>query len=171
MQLNPADHGFLETLCAALPAHLFRQAEPRHLEEPRGRWAGQAAIVAMPETTEQVSAVIAAAHRSRVRRLRRPQQQRPAQRPGARRPRAQRRRRRSRPKRQRAAGEEGDAAGVAHRNAQFRGRGGQTAKANQSSRARGAKSNPKSSACGWAVKPVKPVKSPQHGVLHACKRL
>ena len=66
MQLNPADHGFLETLCAALPAHLFRQAEPRHLEEPRGRWAGQAAIVAMPETTEQVSAVIAAAHRSRV---------------------------------------------------------------------------------------------------------
>ena len=42
MQLNPADHGFLETLCAALPAHLFRQAEPRHLEEPRGRWAGQA---------------------------------------------------------------------------------------------------------------------------------
>ena len=66
MQLNPADHGFLKTLCAALPAHLFRQAEPRHLEEPRGRWAGQAAIVAMPETTEQVSAVIAAAHRSRV---------------------------------------------------------------------------------------------------------
>ena len=66
MQLNPADHGFLGTLCAALPAHLFRQAEPRHLEEPRGRWAGHAAIVAMPETTEQVSAVIAAAHRSRV---------------------------------------------------------------------------------------------------------
>ena len=50
MELSPADHVCLETLWGALPAY----------------WVGQAAIVAMPETTERVSAVSAAAQRARV---------------------------------------------------------------------------------------------------------
>ena len=40
MTLIPADDAFAETLAARLPEGTLRRAEPRHLEEPRGRMLG-----------------------------------------------------------------------------------------------------------------------------------
>ncbi|MCU4654010.1 FAD-binding oxidoreductase [Roseibacterium sp. SDUM158016] len=45
---------------AGLPQSVLRDAEPRYLEEPRGRWHGQALAVAAPGSTEEVAAVIRA---------------------------------------------------------------------------------------------------------------
>jgi FAD/FMN-containing dehydrogenase len=47
-------------LAAGLPASTLREAEPRYLEEPRGRWHGQAAAVAAPASTAEVAAIIRA---------------------------------------------------------------------------------------------------------------
>ena len=44
--LNPADTAFLAHLAALLPPDSLRPPEPRHLEEPRGRWTGLAGAVA-----------------------------------------------------------------------------------------------------------------------------
>lgn len=65
MSLNSADSTFQAALAGALPGDLIRAAEPRHLEEPRGRWHGQSRILALPRTVEQVAAIIrlAAVHR------------------------------------------------------------------------------------------------------------
>ena len=65
-KLNPADAAFAETLAAELPAGVLRPAEPRYLEEPRGRYAGQGGIVARPETTEQIARIVGVANASRV---------------------------------------------------------------------------------------------------------
>lgn len=48
-------------LRAALPKGRFAQAEARYLEEPRGRYAGQAGLVATPQSTEEVATLIKAA--------------------------------------------------------------------------------------------------------------
>ena len=64
--LCDADAGFLSTLEAALPPGTLRKAEPRYLEEPRGRYAGRAGAVACPASVDQVSAILRAAHRARV---------------------------------------------------------------------------------------------------------
>ena len=40
--------------------------EPRHLEEPRGRWIGQAGVLARPRTTAEVAVVIRACAEARV---------------------------------------------------------------------------------------------------------
>ncbi|MFP4327462.1 MAG: FAD-binding oxidoreductase [Paracoccaceae bacterium] len=61
MTLAPADARFAERLAADLPARALGLPEPRHLEEPRGRWAGQAGLLVRPETTGQVAAVVRAA--------------------------------------------------------------------------------------------------------------
>ena len=53
MTLNPAD-----------PA--FRQVEPRYLEEPRGLYRGQAAILALPRTVDEVAQLIRHANAARV---------------------------------------------------------------------------------------------------------
>jgi len=66
MTLNPATPAFLDTLSARLPADTLRRPEARHLEEPRGRYAGQAAAVALPRSTEEVAEIIRAAHAARV---------------------------------------------------------------------------------------------------------
>ena len=58
MLLNAADDRFLTKLKRDLPERIFRPPEPRYLEEPRGRWAGQAGVLALPETTEQVACLI-----------------------------------------------------------------------------------------------------------------
>ncbi len=52
-------------LRALLPEDRFRTAEARYLEEPRGRWAGQSGLVALPRNTEEVATLVryAAAHR------------------------------------------------------------------------------------------------------------
>ena len=63
---NPVDAAFLDELAKALPARVFREVEPRYLEEPRGKWTGQAAAVVAPETTEQVSAVMRMAYAAGV---------------------------------------------------------------------------------------------------------
>ncbi|MHA7850575.1 FAD-binding oxidoreductase [Roseovarius sp.] len=66
MALNPVTPDIIARLKGALPASAFREAAPHYLEEPRGRWAGQAGVIVAPETVEQVSAVIRAAAHDRV---------------------------------------------------------------------------------------------------------
>lgn len=55
----------LAQLRAALAPDVLRTAEPRYLEEPRGRWFGQAGVLALPRSVEDVSTIvrIAAEHR------------------------------------------------------------------------------------------------------------
>ena len=66
MQLNDADEGFVVRLREVLPSGTLRDAEPRHLEEPRGRWQGRAGIVAAPSTVGEVAQVIRLAAEARV---------------------------------------------------------------------------------------------------------
>ncbi|MDG1169966.1 MAG: FAD-binding oxidoreductase [Sulfitobacter sp.] len=66
MTLNPADTAFRDRLAAVLPDDVFRAVEPRYLEEPRGRYAGQSALLALPRSTEQVATLIRHASDARV---------------------------------------------------------------------------------------------------------
>ena len=51
----------LETdLRAALPASVFRDLEPRHLEEPRGRWTSAGGLLLAPASTDEVAAIVRA---------------------------------------------------------------------------------------------------------------
>ncbi|MDT8327792.1 MAG: FAD-binding oxidoreductase [Roseovarius sp.] len=61
MTLNSATPAFVEQLRAELPGAAFREASPAYLEEPRGRWQGQAAIVVAPDCTADVAKVVRAA--------------------------------------------------------------------------------------------------------------
>ncbi len=56
--LNPCDPAFVARLEALLPPGRIIAPEPRHLEEPRGRWQGRAGAVARPETTAEVAALL-----------------------------------------------------------------------------------------------------------------
>ena len=53
-------------LRAALPAAVFREMQPRYLEEPRGRWAGAGGLLVAPGSTEEVAAIVRACAASRV---------------------------------------------------------------------------------------------------------
>ncbi|ETD88817.1 D-2-hydroxyacid dehydrogenase [Rhodobacter capsulatus YW2] len=64
--LNPADAAFVKRLAVAVPGLWLGAAEPRYLEEPRGRWRGQAGVLARPETVAQVSALLAFCHAEAV---------------------------------------------------------------------------------------------------------
>jgi FAD/FMN-containing dehydrogenase len=64
--LNPCDPAFLETLAAQLPPDTLRRAEPRYLEEPRGRWQGRAGAVALPPNLAYVSVIVRACAAARV---------------------------------------------------------------------------------------------------------
>src|SRR6056297_2923158 len=66
MSLNPVTPAFIADLQAVLPESAIRETAPHYLEEPRGRWQGQAGLVVAPQDTAQVSAVIRAAHAARV---------------------------------------------------------------------------------------------------------
>jgi FAD/FMN-containing dehydrogenase len=66
MKLNTVDPSFLDALADALPEKVLRPVEPRYLEEPRGTWTGQGAIVAAPSTTEQVATILRMANAARV---------------------------------------------------------------------------------------------------------
>lgn len=66
MTLNAADDQFIETLRKELPGQAVRQVEPRYLEEPRGRWIGQAAIVIAPDRVEDVATVVRCAAEAQV---------------------------------------------------------------------------------------------------------
>ncbi|MDX2484931.1 MAG: FAD-binding oxidoreductase [Pseudodonghicola sp.] len=66
MTLNPADESFAARLRQTLPEAVFRPTEPRYLEEPRGRWAGQCGVLALPRDATEVSALVTAAAAARV---------------------------------------------------------------------------------------------------------
>tara|TARA_R110002124_G_scaffold284221_1_gene461121 strand:- start:560 stop:1981 length:1422 start_codon:yes stop_codon:yes gene_type:complete len=66
MTLNPADPAFEAALRADLSPDVFRQVEPRYLEEPRGLYRGQAAILALPRTVDEVAKLIRHANAARV---------------------------------------------------------------------------------------------------------
>ncbi|KIC16013.1 FAD-binding oxidoreductase [Leisingera sp. ANG-DT] len=66
MTLNPADPAFAARLSPLLPEGVLRAAEPRYLEEPRGRYQGQAGLLALPRTVEEVSILIREANAARV---------------------------------------------------------------------------------------------------------
>lgn len=66
MTLNPADPAFETLLRQSFPEDLFRPVEQRYLEEPRGRYQGQAGVLALPRNTEQVAGLVRAAGAARV---------------------------------------------------------------------------------------------------------
>ncbi|UMA63817.1 FAD-binding oxidoreductase [Roseivivax marinus] len=66
MPLSPADDAFLSDLRARLPDDTIRRAEARHLEEPRGRWRGADAPLALPRSAEDVSEIVRLAAERRV---------------------------------------------------------------------------------------------------------
>lgn len=66
MTLTPVTDAFADELRAQLPDDTLRPAEHRYLEEPRGRYAGQAGLLALPRTVEEVSLLVSAARASRV---------------------------------------------------------------------------------------------------------
>jgi len=64
--LFPCDASFLSRLALLLPQDCLDSPGPRHLEEPRGRWIGQAGAVALPRTTEEVAIIVCAAAAAHV---------------------------------------------------------------------------------------------------------
>lgn len=66
MELNSADDAFATRLRDQLSADVFRAVEPRYLEEPRGRWAGQCGLLALPRDVTEVSDLLRAAQAARV---------------------------------------------------------------------------------------------------------
>ena len=64
--LEPAGPDLLERLAAALGSDALRPPEPRYLEEPRGRFAGQAAAVLLPRTTAEVAEAVRLCAAARV---------------------------------------------------------------------------------------------------------
>ncbi len=66
MTLNPADPAFAAHLSHLLPETVLRPFEPRYLEEPRSRYQGQAGLLALPQSVEQVSVLLRAANEARV---------------------------------------------------------------------------------------------------------
>ncbi|GGG82255.1 D-2-hydroxyacid dehydrogenase [Salipiger pallidus] len=66
MPLNPADDAFAGTLAQHLPEDTLRRAEPRYLEEPRGRWQGSALWVALPRSTDEAAIIVRACNDASV---------------------------------------------------------------------------------------------------------
>jgi len=64
--LEPVDAAFCAALSALLPIGTLRAPEPRHLEEPRGRYRGQGGVLACPTDTVQVATILRAAQAARV---------------------------------------------------------------------------------------------------------
>lgn len=66
MTLKPADTAFRDRLAAELPADIFRPAEARYLEEPRGIYTGESALLALPRSVHEVATLIRHANESGV---------------------------------------------------------------------------------------------------------
>ncbi|UYV38508.1 FAD-binding oxidoreductase [Rhodobacteraceae bacterium D3-12] len=66
MILSPADQTFVELLRQNLPEAALREVEPRYLEEPRGKWHGQAGVVVAPANTAEVATAIKCAAKAHV---------------------------------------------------------------------------------------------------------
>ena len=58
MTLNPADADFADRLLQAGLGDALAEAEPRHLEEPRGRYRGQSGLLARPRSVDEVALII-----------------------------------------------------------------------------------------------------------------
>lgn len=58
--LNPCDTAFAASLSSLVPEGTLSAPEPRHLEEPRGRWTGQAGVLARPRSTSEVATIVRA---------------------------------------------------------------------------------------------------------------
>jgi FAD/FMN-containing dehydrogenase len=58
--LTPCTPDFVAALARDLPPGTLTPPDPRHLEEPRGRWQGQAGTVARPRRTAEVQAIVRA---------------------------------------------------------------------------------------------------------------
>jgi FAD/FMN-containing dehydrogenase len=66
MSLANADSAFEARLLEHLPQDVLRPAEPRYLEEPRGRWQGRSGLVALPRRVEEVAVILRLAAEHRV---------------------------------------------------------------------------------------------------------
>ena len=66
ISLNPADDLFAQRLRDALPEGVIDVATARYLEEPRGRYAGQAGVLAKPRNVQEVATLIRMAGEARV---------------------------------------------------------------------------------------------------------
>ncbi|MDE4134038.1 FAD-binding oxidoreductase [Phaeobacter sp. QD34_3] len=66
MTLNAATPDFAARLATLVPDGVLCAAEPRYLEEPRGRYQGQAGLLALPRNSEEVATLIRAANAARV---------------------------------------------------------------------------------------------------------
>jgi len=64
--LNAFTKDTAAALNTALPALPLKPAEPRYLEEPRGKWTGLPTYVAAPRTTEDVAAIIRFANTHKI---------------------------------------------------------------------------------------------------------
>ncbi len=64
--LNPADARFAAHLATLLPEGRVARAEPRHLEDPRGRWRGQGDVLALPRHVDEVAVIVRACADARV---------------------------------------------------------------------------------------------------------
>ena len=64
--MNPADDTFARHLSDRLPEGSVGPAEPRYLEEPRGKAVTASALVARPRTTEEVAQIVRACAEARV---------------------------------------------------------------------------------------------------------
>jgi FAD/FMN-containing dehydrogenase len=64
--LTPCTSDFVAALARDLPPGALVPPDARHLEEPRGRWQGQAGAVARPRTTAEVQAILRACAAARV---------------------------------------------------------------------------------------------------------
>ncbi len=66
MTLSPVTPDFAKALRTVLPQNVFRDPEPRYLEEPRGRYTGQAGLVVAPGNVQDVATLVRAAAKARV---------------------------------------------------------------------------------------------------------
>ena len=67
MTLNSISSEFLEDLADSLPEDTLRPADPRYLEEPRGRYSGaEGTFVALPRNTDEVAMIVAACNSANV---------------------------------------------------------------------------------------------------------
>ncbi|MCC5964377.1 MAG: FAD-binding oxidoreductase [Rhodobacteraceae bacterium] len=64
--LNDCDSNFVARLGACLPEGRLRAPDPAYLQEPRGRWPGQAGAVALPRSTDEVATILRECHAARV---------------------------------------------------------------------------------------------------------
>ncbi|MEM9351248.1 MAG: FAD-binding oxidoreductase [Pseudomonadota bacterium] len=63
--LKAVDSALISRLQGLLPSAVFRDASAQYLEEPRGRYRGEAGVVLAPSTTEEVALIVRAAAEAR----------------------------------------------------------------------------------------------------------